>query len=71
MNELAPLPVPESGKHHWPIAANAGLGELLRNFFAGGMATNLAAIDALEANLSSAFAGDASAQVIERSEQWG
>jgi hypothetical protein len=49
---LAPLPAAgANAAYHWPIAANAGLAEILRSLFPGAPASQLAALDRLEATI--------------------
>jgi hypothetical protein len=50
---LSPLPAAgANAAYHWPIAANAGLAEILRQLFPGAPASRLAALDRLEVNIA-------------------
>lgn len=72
-NGLSGLPEPDRNRtYYWPLAVNASLAEFNRSFFtaANSSATDIAAIDSLEASITSSF-GLLSAGVADRSNKFG
>jgi hypothetical protein len=69
---LTSLPQPRRDvAYHWPSVANAAMASTLKKFFPAASPTNVAAIDALEAQTAAAFAGAAPSAVIDRSIDFG
>jgi hypothetical protein len=56
---------------HWPAAANAALGAILRDLFPTAPAEDLAAVDALDASFGDRFRRRVARSVLSDSEQWG
>lgn len=72
-NGLSGLPETDKfHKYHWPASVNASLAEFLRSFFTpvNSNATDLAAIDSLEAAVSAGF-GSVESGVLSRSAAFG
>ncbi len=70
LNSLSPLPAPAEGsdaEHHWPAAANAVLASLCRELFPNAPPAQMAAIDALEAELGALYQAETSAEIYNRS----
>jgi hypothetical protein len=66
------LPQPNAGEDYdWAAAANAALADMTRDMFPTASAENLAAIDALEAELAASYAADAAPDVLARSAVYG
>lgn len=72
LNELDKLPEPSRSRiYHWPAVANNALAALLRALFPTATAENLAAIDALEAELNTLYASEAGQDVFDNSAEYG
>ena len=65
-----PEPIPDAS-YYWPAAANAALATITRQLFPTASADNLAAIDALEAQLAASYTTYVPTSTIDRSAQYG
>ena len=65
-----PQTVPGAG-YHWAASANAALAHINRKFFPNATDVHKAAMDSLEQALAAGFSDQASADIIERSVQFG
>lgn len=71
LNGLGALPAPPSGVMHWPSVANAAVGAVLTDLFAGASNPTLTAIAAQEASNADVFDDTEAADVITRSINYG
>lgn len=63
--------VTPGAEYHWPAAANVALAQILRNLFANTSGGNLAAIDALEADLAAQYQAETDPATYARSTERG
>lgn len=72
LNGLTGLPKTQPGAgYHWAASANAALAYLNKKMFPAATATNIAAMEALEASLLAQYTNEAHASVINRSVAYG
>src|SRR5687768_16410449 len=72
LTDMPAMPATEPGKaYHWPIAANAALAFLTRNFYNNTSATNLASMDSLENALNNAYQPAVTPDRFQRSVSFG
>jgi hypothetical protein len=72
LTDMPAMPATEPGKaYHWPIAANAALAFLTRNFYNNTSATNLASMDSLENALNDAYQSEVTPDRFQRSVSFG
>ncbi|HEX7847659.1 MAG TPA: hypothetical protein VF476_17790, partial [Chitinophagaceae bacterium] len=72
LNGLSGLPKTTPGfAYHWAASANAALAYINKKMFPAASATDMAAIDALEAALQSQYSDEVNADVINRSVDFG
>lgn len=72
LTDMPAMPAPEPGKaYHWPIAANAALAFLTRNFYSTTSAANLAAMDSLENALNEMYQPALTPDLFQRSVSFG
>lgn len=72
VNQLPATPDADKEQaYHWPSVANAALAYMFRNLYANTSADNLAAIDALEAELYASAENNPDSDVLERSKAHG
>jgi hypothetical protein len=68
LTDMPPMPPTMPGEiYHWPTVANSALGHVTRYLFANTSPENMAAIEALEQELSASFGPELDPAVVERS----